>query len=137
MKQNTVDLFSWIPKEVLLFLGAFFSPIVGIMWAIGFLIMADTFTGIWSAKKQGNKIDSRKAGRIISKLILYPLAIIVAQVAQTIMEIDEIPWTKVTSGIIATIEIKSIFENISEILGYDLWTRIKERMWKDKVDKDV
>lgn len=122
-----------IPKEVLLFVGAFFSPILGILWSIGFLIMADTFTGIWAAKKKGVKIESRKAGRIVSKLILYPVAIMVAHVSQQHLA-PEIPWTKVTSGIIATIEIKSIFENISDVLGYDLWKRIKERMWKDKVE---
>lgn len=134
-KHVILNSFPEIPKEIWLFIGAFFSPILGILWSIGFLIMADTFTGIWAAKKNGKKIESRKAGRIISKLILYPVAIMVAHVSQMHLA-PEIPWEKVTSGIIATVEIKSIFENISEILGYDLWKRIKDRMWKDKIDTD-
>lgn len=46
-----------------------------------------------------------------------------------------IPWTEVTTGIIATIELKSIFENSSRILGYNLWERFKKRVWKDKLEE--
>jgi len=135
MKQVILNSFSNAYVEIAAFLALFFAPINASLLAIGFLIMADTFTGIWAAKKQGDKIDSRKAGRIISKLILYPASIIIAQVAQQYLAPD-IPWTKVTTGIIATIEVKSNFENISIILGYDLWSRIKKAIWKDK-PKDV
>ncbi len=135
MKQVLLNSFSGAYLEVCAFLALFFAPINASLLAIGFLIMADTFTGIWAANKQGDKIDSRKAGRIISKLILYPASIIISQVAQQYLAPD-IPWTKVTTGIIATIEVKSNFENISIILGYDLWSRIKKSIWKDKPKDD-
>ena len=68
--------------EIGAFLLIFFADLQSALFAIGFLIMIDTFTGIWAAyKKKGRKsITSRKAGRIIAKLILYPLSLIVAKV---------------------------------------------------------
>lgn len=115
------------------FLGAFFSEIQQTLWAIGFLIMTDTGLAIWASwKNYGRKsITSRKAGRIITKLILYPLAIIVAKVSEQYLAPD-IPWVKVTSGIIATVEVKSIFEKMNLLLGFDLWDRIKKAIWKEK-----
>lgn len=131
--------------EILAFLAIFFADIMGALIAVGVLIMADTFTGVWGAWKEGYKshgtwylgwkhnITSRKAGRIVEKLILYPLAIIIAKVAEDHLSPD-IPWIKVTAGILAIVEVKSIFENMSIILGYDLWDRIRKRLWKDKIE---
>ena len=121
--------------EVTAFLVIFFADIQAAMWAIGFLIMVDTFTGIWASwKKHGREyITSRRAGRIITKLVLYPLAIIVAKVAETYLA-PLIPMTEVVMGILASVEIKSIFEKISSILGFDLWHRLKETLWKPKIE---
>jgi hypothetical protein len=30
------------------------------------------------------------------------------------------------------IEIRSIFENMGKVLGYDLWDRVKKTIWKHK-----
>lgn len=119
------------------FLAAFISDLQAFLWSIGFLVMTDTFLAIWASwKHYGVKsITSRKAGRIITKIILYPLAIIVAKVAEDFLAPD-IPWLKVTTGIVATVEIKSIFEKMNLLLGYDLWSRIKKAIWKDKQEED-
>lgn len=132
--KNQTTLFG---LEVLAFITVFFSELQSSLFAIGFLIMADSFTGIWGSwKKNGRKsITSRRAGRIVTKLVLYPLSLIVAKVAQDYLA-PAIPWTDVTAGILATIEVKSIFENISLILGFDLWDRIKKQIWKDKKEDD-
>lgn len=121
--------------EIAAFLCMFFADLKSALLTVGFLIMADTFTGIWAAwKRNGRKsITSRKAGRILSKLILYPLAIIVAKAAQDYLA-PAIPWTDVTAGIIAVVEVKSIFENISLVLGFDLWEKVKKRIWPDKIE---
>lgn len=128
---------------IITFLGAFFSDIASTLGALGFLILTDTFTGIWAAWKEGTKIEgsiwggwrkhvtSRKGSRIIIKIILYPLAIIVAKVGEDYF-MANIPWIDVTAGILAGIEIKSIFENIGNILGYDIWKRIAEKVFPDK-----
>ena len=117
------------------FLAVFFSSIQSALWALGFLIMVDTFVAIWASwKHKGSEsITSRKMGRIITKIILYPLAIIVAKVAQEYLA-PAIPWTDVTAGIIATVEVKSIFEKISLLLGFDLWQKVKKVLWKDKIE---
>ncbi len=131
---------------IIAFLGSFFLEIQQALLAIGFLIMTDTFTGIWAAWNEGAKakgswkkgfkhVQSRKMGRIIIKLILYPLAVIVSKVAQDYLT-PAIPWVDVTTGILAVIEVKSIFENMSKLLGYDLWLKIKKRIWSDKLDED-
>lgn len=119
--------------EVTAFLVIFLADIQAAMWALGFLVMIDTFTGIWASwKKHGIEyITSRRAGRIVTKLVLYPLSIIVAKVAEVYLA-PLIPMTEVVMGILASVEIKSIFEKISSILGFDLWHRIKESLWKPK-----
>lgn len=122
--------------EATAFLCIFFASIQGALLAVGFLILMDTFTGIWAAIRKGgiSAITSRKAGRIIAKLILYPLAIIVAKVAQDHLA-PAIPWVDVTTGILAMIEVKSVFENMGGILGFDLWVRVKKAIWKDKQEE--
>jgi hypothetical protein len=117
--------------EIFAFLLLFIADLKAALFAIGFLIVADTITGIWASIKLNEYITSRKGGRIISKFLLYPLSIIVAKVAENYLS-PGIPWVEVTSGIIAVVEIKSIFENISLILGFDLWQRVKETIWKDR-----
>jgi len=132
---------------ILGFLAMFFIDIQEALFAIGFLIMADTFTGIWAAWKSGYKIEkswllafnhihSRKMGRVVVKLILYPLAIIVSKVAEVYLT-PAIPWIDVTSGIIAVVEVKSIFENIGKILGFNLWEMIKKKMWSNKEEDNA
>lgn len=118
---------------VLAFLGVFFNDLQPTLWSLGFLIMTDTGLAIWATWKHNgiDSVTSRKMGRIITKLILYPLAIIVAKVAEQYLAPD-IPWLKVTTGIIATVEIKSIFEKMNLLLGFDLWSRLKKALWKDK-----
>jgi hypothetical protein len=120
------------------FLASFFAELQPILWAIGFLIMTDTGLAVWSTLKYNGRksVTSRKFGRIITKLILYPLAIIVAKVAEEYLAPD-IPWLKVTTGIVATIEVKSIFENMNKLLGFDIWDRIKKAMWKEKNDRNA
>lgn len=136
---------SSVALYIISFLGAFFSDINATLGAIGFLILADTFTGVWAAWKEGYKkegtiwkgwkhVTSRKGSRILIKLVLYPLAIIVAKVAEDYF-MARIPWIDVTAGILAGLEIKSIFENIGEILGFNLWKRIAEKIFPDKVKK--
>jgi len=122
--------------EIAAFLALFFAELQSAMLALGFLILIDTFTGIWASwKENGRKhITSRRAGRIITKLVLYPTVIIVAKVAETYLA-PLIPMTEVSMGILATVEVKSIFEKISTLLGFDLWDRIRKTIWKDKIEE--
>jgi hypothetical protein len=123
--------------DIAAFLSLFFASLTPALLAIGFLIMADTGTAIWGAYKKGGRkaVTSTRGKRIVPKLILYPLSVIVAKVAEQYL-VPEIPFVKVTLGILATVEVKSIFENMSSILGFDLWDRIREKLFNDQDKKD-
>jgi phage-related holin len=125
------DLFAGAWKEVLGFLALFFMDIYPALIAVGVLIFADTITGIWKAIRSKQKVESRRMGRIITKLLLYPLCIIVAKAAEDHLA-PQIPFVKVTTGIVAVVEIKSIYENASVILGFDLWKKVKDVIWNGK-----
>jgi hypothetical protein len=131
MKEFKIFGLKYFCPEVLAFLALFIGDIISSILAITFLIFADTLTGIWASLKLNIPISSRKAGRITSKLIIYPLAIIVSKVAEVYLT-PVLPWIQVTSGIIAIVEVKSVFENMSIILGYDLWEKIKLVLWKER-----
>lgn len=79
MRMQLAILLTTIQKSIVQLLtvvGAFFLPISGILFLIGFAIIVDTLTGIWKAKKLKIKITSRKLSAIISKLMLYEVAVI-------------------------------------------------------------
>jgi len=121
------DLLIKYGLELLIFLALFFAPIGNAMWAIGTLIVFDTLTGIWAAVHKGGwkEFTSAKLKRIVPKLILYPLVIVVAQIAEIYL-VNEIPWVKVSSGLLAVVEVKSIYENISVVLGFDIWNKFQD-----------
>jgi phosphatidylglycerophosphate synthase len=123
--------------DILVFLAAFILAVEPAIWGIGILIFIDTFTAIWAVLKDKgfDGITSRKAGRIITKIILYPMALICAYIGEHLLA-PGVPWLSVTTGIIATVEIKSIFEKMSLLLGYNLWKKIKENLWKAKPDDE-
>ena len=62
--------------ELLTVVGAFFLPISGILFLIVFAIILDTLTGIWKSKKLKIPITSRKLSAIVSKIMLYEVAVI-------------------------------------------------------------
>ena len=112
---------------------AFFLPISGILIMIGVLISIDTITGIWKAKKLGEKITSRKLSAIISKLALYEITVIMFFLIdkfilnEIILTFFSVPFmlTKVTALVLASIEVMSINENYKIVKGIDLWQSMK------------
>ncbi len=106
---------------------AFFLPIHNILVGIGALIVADMITGIYAAKKRGEKIHSKKMGATVTKTILYFLGIILAQIMQNLfLSTDTQSIVKATAGIFAVIEFKSNLENISTATGIDLIGKLKQ-----------
>jgi len=105
----------------------FFSPIVAILIATGVLVFTDLFTGVFAANKRGEKIDSKKMARSISKIIFYFTAIILSRMMETVF-FPSIPIASITSGYIALIEFKSNIENISSITGLDIWKALIDKI---------
>ena len=136
MKVQLAILISSIQKsslQLLAVVSTFFLPITGILFLIGFAILVDTITGIWKAKKLGIPITSRKLSAIISKLMLYEVAVILFYLIDRfilndiILTFFSVPLmlTKILSLVLVSIEVISISENYKAVKGIDLWQAMK------------
>ena len=119
--------------KLLTIIGAFFLPISGILFLIGFAILLDTLTGIWKSKKLGIPITSRKLSAIVSKLFLYEVAVIGFYLIDyfilndIILVFFSVPLmlTKVLALVLASIEIMSVSENWRIVKGINLFQSAK------------
>ena len=129
-------------------ISAFFLPISGIIFLVGFLILIDTITGVWKAKKLKQPITSRKLSAIISKLALYEVAVIMLYLIDywildaIVLKFFSVPLmvTKITALTLCSIELISISENYKIIYGLNIWQSLKNLLkrgaeLKDDVDK--
>lgn len=122
-------------------LSGIFMPIIEMLLFCGFMILIDTMTGIWAASKRGEVISSKKMKNAIPKMIIYPLALIVASWAERIL--PGIPFVKGSATLLIVIEGKSLLENANDILGYNLLKLVKlyivggkDAVLKHKMDKN-
>ena len=123
---------------------AFFLPISGILIMIGVLISIDTITGIWKAKKIGDKITSRKLSAIISKLALYEVTVIMFFLIDKfilndiILTFFSVPFmlTKVVALVLSSIEVMSINESYKQVKQVDLWQSAKDLFARAKEIKE-
>ena len=123
------------PLQLLTALLLFFAPIQQLVMVVGLAILCDTFTGIYkSVKLDGWKsIRSRKLSNIISKMVLYEIAIIVLfpidkfLLNELLLNIVSVQFfsTKVTCVLLILVELTSIKENIEEALKIDIWKTLK------------
>ena len=127
-------------------IGAFFLPISGILFLVGFAIFIDTLTGIWKAKKLKIKITSRKLSAIISKLFLYELAVIGFYLIDfwilndIVKQFFSVPLmlTKILSLVLVSIEVMSINENYFAIRQISIWDSMKSLFARAKeIKKDI
>ena len=115
---------------------AIFTPLTPVLLSVGFLIFCDFFSGLYKAYKTCNKITSNKMSNTISKMVLYNLAILSGFVFEVYILHGLFPITKIISGAIGMIELKSISENVYIITGVSYFERIKE-LFKRKPDTDT
>ena len=119
--------------QLLTVVGAFFLPISGILFLIGFSIVVDTLTGIWKSKKLKIAITSRRLSAIVSKMFLYELAVIGFYLIDfwilndIILKFFSVPLmlTKILSLVLVSIEVMSINENYKAVKGIDIWQGMK------------
>ncbi len=149
MKVQLAILISSIQKYIIqLFavVSAFFLPISGILFLIGFAILVDTITGIWKAKKLKIKITSRGLSAIVSKLFLYEVAVILTYLIDyyilndIILQFFSVPLmlTKILSLVLVSIEAISISENYKAVKGIDIWSALKNLLQRSKeIKKDI
>ena len=109
------------------FLAIFFAPISDVLMFMCLLIFCDTITGIYAAKKRGDKITSYGMTRTTAKIVLTFIAIILSRGVEVIW-LPNIPVAAIVSGYLCLTEFKSNLENISEATGNDLWKVILDRV---------
>ena len=143
MKVQLAILLSSIQKyiiQLLAVVSAFFLPISGILFLIGFAILVDTITGIWKAKKLKIKITSRGLSAIVSKLFLYEVAVILTYLIDKfilndiLLQFFSVPLmlTKILSLVLVSIEAISISENYKSVKGIDIWSALKNLLQRSK-----
>jgi len=112
-------------KEVLVeamvkYLGAallsIIAPVQAVMLTVGFLIFGDTLTGIFAARKRGEKLSSSGFRRVVAKMLTYQLAVLSGFFVETYIGVG-FPVTKAVAGAIAISELSSMIENIQVITG--------------------
>ena len=149
MKTQLIILIFSIKKyfpQIMMTLTTFFMPIFGLAGLIGFVIVLDTVTGIWKAKKQKQKITSRRASAIVSKMALYQITLvtfflidhfIMNDIIKHFFSVDLL-LTKVLALILVSIEVMSINENYKAVKGLDLWQAMKNLFARAKeIKKDI
>ena len=130
--------------KLLAVIGAFFLPISGILFLVGFAIFVDTLTGLWKAKKLKIAITSRKLSAVISKLFLYELAVIGFYLIDfwilndIIKQFFSVPLmlTKILSLVLVSIEVMSINENYFAIRKISIWQGMKNLFSRAKEIKN-
>lgn len=112
--------FNWFIKLILLGF-AWFAPAATAVLGIIALIFIDTILGIQASKKRGIPFSSRRLSEVLTKCITYFLGIFATHLMQDIF-IDDLGFNifKFTVFIFAAIELLSIYENISIIIGKDI-----------------
>lgn len=138
LKKNIATFFQII--------AAFLLPVKSLILLVGMMIVIDTLTGIWKAKKKGEPITSHKLSRVISKMLLYQLGLITFFVLEKyllgefVMIFTSIPYflTKIVAVFFSFIEIVSINENITATYGFNFLKEFRRLVFRaKKIKKDL
>jgi hypothetical protein len=127
-------------KKLFLTVITFLLPIKGIILTVGLMIVADTVTGIFKAKRKGESITSRKLSSLVSKMCLYQSAVVLFYMIETYILSNIISLfvdvnlilTKLVAITLILIEIKSIDENVKAITGKSFIKKFKLMIMRAK-----
>lgn len=115
---------------------AVFAPIKAIILVTGILIFSDLFTGVWAAKKKGQKIRSAGLRRSVTKIFVYHAAIMLGFLVEQYMLEGFLPVSKIAAGLISVVEMKSILENLDVINGSPIFKDLIKKLGSDNDDQD-
>jgi hypothetical protein len=107
---------------------AVFAPIKALLLVTGIMIFADLVTGILAARKKGEAINSAGLRRTISKVFIYNAAIMLGFLAETYLLEGFIPISKIAAGLIGTVEITSVFENLNVLNGSNVFKSLIDKL---------
>jgi phage-related holin len=113
--------------ELITFMIMFFSPVKAAILSIILLALFDFITGVSASYKLGNKITSRRMYSSIVKVTMYSTLILASHLIEAHL-MDYLPMVKLATSSVALVELKSLYENVSVVLGIDLWSALKAVM---------
>lgn len=122
----------------------FFAPIKGLLIAVGVSIALDTIFGIFKAIRIKEQISSRRMSNIVSKFVLYEMAILLLYAIDNFLlgeffkiwfQIDNF-FTKVVAIILIFIEMTSIKENFEVAFNVNIWKLLKTTIQRAKYIKN-
>ena len=127
-------------------IAAFLMPIKALMVMVGLMILLDTITGIWKAKKLHEIITSRKLSKVVSKMVLYQIGIITFFcldryiLGEMIGAFTSIPFflTKIVAVFFCGIELLSINENVYAVTDMNFYRMFRKMLTRTKeVKQDI
>ena len=90
-----------------------------LIMGLSFMLLIDFITGLRKAKHLGEKINSKGFRRTISKMNDYCLAIVGSQIFTWMFDLD-FTISYYVALFICGIELKSIYENVSQTTGVNI-----------------
>lgn len=115
-------------KSFIIAISAIFAPIKAVIIVTGVLVVADLITGLIAAHKRGEKINSAGLRRTVTKTTVYLSAVCLGFLVEKFMIDSILPISKLISGIIGVVELKSLMENLNVIYGSDIFKSIIEKL---------
>lgn len=115
-------------KSLLIAVLAVFAPIQAVIIVTGVLVIADLVTGLFAARKRGEVITSAGLRRTVTKTTVYLTAVCLGFLVEKYMIDSILPISKLVSGIIGVVELKSLMENLNTIYGSDLFKSVIEKL---------
>lgn len=124
--------------KAMIAIAAALAPIKMVMITVGVLIIADLITGMWAAKKRGEKISSAAMRRTVSKMLIYQLSVVCGFLLEAYILDSIIPVSKIVAGVIGMVEFKSVLENANHIVGGDIFKMVLNKLGSenDKLNKE-
>ena len=121
--RKLIDHLSHLPELAIVY----FSPAYGqIAWVI-LAILTDTATGVWAARKAGEKISSRRLADIAPKMLVYIMVLLLAHATDVTFNLQNkfgVSALSVVSLAFAGIELKSIDENFEKATGNGIFKKV-------------
>ncbi|MFP9098915.1 phage holin family protein [Flavobacterium sp. RHBU_24] len=126
---------------------SFFLPVHGLLIAVGFAIVLDTFTGVFkSVKINGwHSVRSRKLSDVVGKVVLYNTAILSIYIMDFYLLSGffkywfsaDFFFTKIIALVLIVIELTSIKENFEAAYKKDIWKLLKSILRRAKEIEDI
>lgn len=106
----------------------FFSPAWAQICVVGLAVVADTITGLWAAKRTGEKINSKRLYDFVPKCIVYIVFVLLAHGIEIVFQINH-ARTLVAVALVA-MELMSCDENFKRATGKSIFKPIIALMKK-------